>query len=69
VTIFRTFTFHRQLIFCCVRVVTKSAYLFHVHIDIWDKVLTYFMYVEMYFMYRVIRNDCRGFNNLSYTIH
>ena len=20
-------------------------------------------------MYRVIRNDCRGFNNLSYTIH
>jgi len=21
------------------------------------------------YMYRVIRNDCRGFNNLSYTIH
>jgi hypothetical protein len=20
-------------------------------------------------MYRIIRNDCRGFNNLSYTIH
>jgi hypothetical protein len=20
-------------------------------------------------MYRVIKNDCRGFNNLSYTIH
>ena len=20
-------------------------------------------------IYRVIRNDCRGFNNLSYTIH
>jgi len=20
-------------------------------------------------LYRVIRNDCRGFNNLSYTIH
>ena len=24
---------------------------------------------NIYFIYRVIRNDCRGFNNLSYTIH
>jgi len=25
---------------------------------------------ELYgFYYRVIQNDCRGFNNLSYTIH
>jgi len=23
----------------------------------------------IYNIYRVIRNDCRGFNNLSYTIH
>jgi len=21
------------------------------------------------FLYRVVQNDCRGFNNLSYTIH
>ena len=29
------------------------------------------MYVEkrMAEKYRVIRNDCRGFNNLSHTIH
>ena len=25
--------------------------------------------VLLLFMYRVIRNDCLGFNNLSYTIH
>jgi len=25
--------------------------------------------VEYSCKYRVIRNDCRGFNNLSYTIH
>jgi hypothetical protein len=24
---------------------------------------------EFYLKYRVIKNDCRGFNNLSYTIH
>jgi len=22
-----------------------------------------------HYIYRVIQNDCRGFNNLSYTIH
>jgi len=27
-----------------------------------------YMYVRA-LIYRVIRNDCRGFNNLSYTIH
>jgi hypothetical protein len=25
--------------------------------------------IQMLEMYRVIRNDCRGFNKLSYTIH
>ena len=24
---------------------------------------------QMYTKYRVIRNDCRGFDNFSYTIH
>ena len=27
------------------------------------------IYVQPLWFYRVIRNDCRGFNNLSYTIH
>ena len=31
-------------------------------------VLTISLKYEHY-LYRVIRNDCRGFNNLSYTIH
>ena len=26
-------------------------------------------YYRPHFIYRVIQNDCRGFNNLSYTIH
>ena len=26
-------------------------------------------YPKIYRMYRVIQNDCRGFNNLSYTVH
>jgi len=31
--------------------------------------LTGGLYVHPLWFYRVIRNDCRGFNNLSYTIH
>ena len=31
--------------------------------------LTGALYVHPLWFYRVIRNDCRGFNNLSYTIH
>ena len=31
--------------------------------------LTGALYVHPLCFYRVIRNDCRGFNNLSYTIH
>jgi len=27
------------------------------------------LFTQMLLKYRVIRNDCRGFNNLSYTIH
>jgi len=27
------------------------------------------LYGFLFFTYRVFRNDCRGFNNLSYTIH
>jgi len=29
----------------------------------------YFSTLSLLRLYRVIRNDCRGFNNLSYTIH
>ena len=27
------------------------------------------LYVALFINYRVIPNDCRGFNNLSYTVH
>ena len=33
---------------------------------IWWKI---YVLVRVFCMYRVIQNDCRGFNNLSYTIH
>ena len=31
--------------------------------------LKYRMHIDLRFKYRVIQNDCWGFNNLSYTIH
>ena len=43
----------------------KADWLLYVPPDLTLKILRFLPRA----LYRVIRNDCRGFNNLSYTIH
>ena len=47
-----------------------SIFLFNkTTLQVFVTYLTGALYVHPLWFYRVIRNDCRGFNNLSYTIH
>jgi hypothetical protein len=47
----------------------KFFICYYQHLWWWKSVIEGAVDTVLCLMYRVIKNDCRGFNNLSYTIH
>jgi len=54
----------------CTSDISICTFLFNkTTLQVFVTYLTGALYVHPLWFYRIIRNDCRGFNNLSYTMH